>query len=42
MVAIRGEVVVQFWLRPGDEVVELRFSGQGYDGNFPHGLSGLF
>ncbi|WP_426994084.1 hypothetical protein [Methylomonas sp. CM2] len=29
LVAIRGEVVVQFWLRPGDEAVELKFEGGG-------------
>ncbi|MDD2760982.1 MAG: metal-dependent hydrolase, partial [Methylomonas sp.] len=27
LTAIRGEVVVQFWLRSGDEAVELRISG---------------
>jgi len=34
MVAIRGEVVVQFWLKSGDESVELRFSGGG-SGSIP-------
>ena len=28
MVAIRGEVVVQFWLKPGDAPLEVRFSGE--------------
>ena len=41
MVAIRGEVVVQFWLRPGDEVVELSFSG-GESGSTPDVLEGMF
>jgi inner membrane protein len=41
MVAIRGEVVVQFWLKPGDEVVELRFSGGGGVGSMPDVLSDL-
>jgi len=41
MVAIRGEVVVQFWLRPGDEGVELRFSG-GESGSTPGVLEGMF
>ena len=27
LTAIRGEVVVQFWLRPGDEMVEMRLDG---------------
>ena len=41
MVAIRGEVVVQFWLQPGDEVVELRFSGGGGDSTLGV-LEGMF
>jgi len=41
MVAIRGEVVVQFWLKPGDEVVELRFSGGGSVGSMPDILNDL-
>ena len=41
MVAIRGEVVVQFWLRPGDEVVELSFSG-GESVSTPDVLEGMF
>jgi len=41
MVAIRGEVVVQFWLRPGDEVVELSFSG-GESGSTPGVLVRMF
>lgn len=40
MVAIRGEVVVQFWLKPGDEVVELRFSG-GESDSTPTVLEGM-
>ena len=27
LTAILGEVVVQFWFRPGDEAVELSFNG---------------
>lgn len=41
MVAIRVEVVVQFWLRPGDEGVELRFSGGG-SGEALGVLEGMF
>ena len=41
MVAIRGEVVVQFWLKPGDEVVELRFSGGESDSTIGV-LEGMF
>jgi len=41
MVAIRGEVVVQFWLRPGDESVELKFSGGG-SGSTLGVLEGIF
>ncbi len=41
MVAIRGEVVVQFWLRPGDEVVEFSFSGGGSIST-PGVLEGMF
>jgi inner membrane protein len=41
MVAIRGEVVVQFWLKPGDEVVELRFSG-GESSAIPNILKQVF
>jgi len=33
--------VVQFWLRPGDEVVELRFSGGEISGFMPSILSEL-
>ncbi|MDF1583614.1 MAG: metal-dependent hydrolase [Methyloprofundus sp.] len=43
MVAIRGEVVVQFWLRPGDEVVvELSFGGGGRKAATPGVLEGMF
>ena len=41
MVAIRGEVVVQFWLRSGDDGVELRFSGGG-SVSTPGVLEGMF
>jgi len=41
MVAIRGEVVVQFWLRPGDEVVEWSFSGSR-EISTPGVLEGMF
>ncbi|MEA3483478.1 MAG: hypothetical protein U9R65_16150 [Pseudomonadota bacterium] len=41
LVAIRGEVVVQFWLRPGDEGVEFRFSGGG-NASTPGVLEGMF
>ncbi len=41
MVAIRGEVVVQFWLKPGDEVVELSFSDGGGVGSIPDVLNNL-
>lgn len=40
--AIRGEVVVQFWLRPGDEAVELRFDGVGGHSSTPGVLEGMF
>lgn len=42
LVAIRGEVVVQFWLMPGDAAVELRFSGGGEYGSTPGVLEGMF
>jgi inner membrane protein len=41
LTAIRGEVVVQFWLRPGDAGVELRFSG-GESSSTPGVLDGMF
>lgn len=42
MVAIRGEIVVQFWLRPGDEGVELSFMGQKSGGGLPSELDRIF
>jgi inner membrane protein len=41
LTAIRGEVVVQFWLRPGDVPVELSFSGEGKVST-PRVLDGMF
>jgi inner membrane protein len=41
LTAIRGEVVVQFWLRPGDTAVELSFGGGGKI-ETPGVLEGLF
>jgi len=40
-VAIRGEVVVQFWLKPGDEVVELNFVGNRVNSYTPEILNDL-
>jgi inner membrane protein len=42
LTAIRGEVVVQFWLRPGDAVVELSFGGSGKEVTVPDVLGGMF
>ncbi|MCD2453812.1 hypothetical protein GO003_025900 [Methylicorpusculum oleiharenae] len=42
LTAIRGEVVVLFWLRPGDEAVELSFSGGGGKVATPWVLEGMF
>jgi inner membrane protein len=42
LVAIRGEVVVQFWLRPGDAPVELSFAGGGGRSSTPGVLEGMF
>jgi len=42
LTAIRGEVVVQFWLRPGDAAVELSFSGGGGKASTPAVLEGMF
>ena len=42
LTAIRGEVVVQFWLRPGDEAVELRFDGGAGKVETPGVLEGMF
>jgi inner membrane protein len=41
LTAIRGEVVVQFWLRSGDKMVELQFDGSGKDAFMPNALIGL-
>jgi len=41
MVAIRGEFVVQFCLRPGDESVELYLVGNGNSSAIPDVLSDL-
>jgi inner membrane protein len=41
LTAIRGEVVVQFWLRPGDEGVELSFGGSNGGVEVPGVLIGL-
>lgn len=35
LTAIRGEVVVQFWLRPGDAMVDLKFSGSDAENQIP-------
>jgi len=35
LTAIRGEVVVQFWLRPGDAMVDLKFSGSDAGNRIP-------
>ena len=42
LTAIRGEVVVQFWLRPGDETVELSFGWSSGNDSLPGALEGLF
>lgn len=42
LTAIRGEAVVQFWLRPGDEAVELRFDGGTGKVETPGVLEGMF
>lgn len=42
LTAIRGEVVVQFWLKPGDEAVELRFDGGTGKVETPGVLEGMF
>ncbi len=41
LTAIRGEVVVQFWLKPGDETVELNLGGGSSNEAVPGVLSGL-
>jgi inner membrane protein len=42
LTAIRGEVIVQFWLRSGDVAVELRFADGGGKVATPGVLDGLF
>jgi inner membrane protein len=42
LTAIRGEVVVQFWLRPGDRAVELSFNGDSGTVKTPGVLEGMF
>ncbi|CCE25791.1 metal-dependent hydrolase [Methylotuvimicrobium alcaliphilum] len=42
LTAIRGEVVVQFWLRPGDAMVEMRFDGGAGRVVTPGVLEGMF
>jgi len=42
LTAIRGEVVVQFWLRPGDRAVELSFAGGTERASTPAALEGMF
>jgi inner membrane protein len=39
--AINGEIVVQFWLKPGDELVELKLSGGGA-ATIPEALQHLY
>ncbi|MBE0435500.1 MAG: metal-dependent hydrolase, partial [Methylomicrobium sp.] len=35
LTAILGEVVVQFWLQPGDAMVDLKFSGNDAGNRIP-------
>ena len=42
LIAIRGEVVIQFWLKPGDAPVELSFTGGDRTAAVPAVLRGLF
>jgi inner membrane protein len=42
LTAIRGEVVVLFWLRPGDWEVELSFAGGAEQASTPAVLEGVF
>jgi len=42
LTAIRGEVVVQFWLKPGDAGVEFSFGGGGGNKPVPGVLEGMF
>ena len=42
LTVIRGEVMVQFWLRPGDEGVELSFAESGKKVAVPGVLDGMF
>lgn len=41
LAAIRGEIIVQFWLKPGDEPVELNLTG-GSNNQVPDALKHLF
>ena len=40
--AIRGEVVVQFWLRPGEVMMGLVLGGTASTENVPEALEGMF
>ena len=42
LTAIRGEVVVQFWLKSGDRPVELSFAASGKAVTVPDMLGGMF
>jgi len=42
LTAIRGEVVVQFWLRPGDAPVEMALGGAPLAESVPGALEGMF
>ena len=42
LTAIRGEVVVQFWLRPGEVMMGLVLGGTASTENVPEALEGMF
>jgi inner membrane protein len=42
LTAIRGEVVVQFWLKPGDRAVELTLGGTPPAESVPGALESMF
>ena len=42
LTAIRGEVMVQFWLRPGDKPVELTLGSGAASNGVPWALEGMF
>ncbi len=42
LTAIRGEVVMQFWLRPGEVMMELVLGGTASTENVPEALEGMF